>query len=98
VVHDLGRTLDQHALVFYNEFCPQVVAALLRPSSEIPFSALHSEQCRPTSGDLVETNVSDLVREIRHCTDHVVVNVKVLVEEPNKKRRREAEETSGDNE
>lgn len=94
-------------MFFYNEFSPEVIAVLFRPSSFEPqmFTAVHSESVRPAEdirlkrNSLATINVLDLMRELKHITKDLVVDMKILdkrlyirrVEERSKSKKRSSE-------
>lgn len=78
--------MGRYALFFYNEYAPEVIAVLWRPSSfkPKPFSAVNSEYLRPVefndwqSDSLAVENIKDFLREIKHYTRDIVVDVKLF--------------------
>ena len=81
--------------MFYNEFTPEVLAVLWRPSAfePKPFTAVDSEYVRPVedtswkSDSLIVENMNDFLREIREATRDIVVDVK-LFNDPSKRYQR----------
>eukprot|EP00554_Chaetoceros_debilis_P006566 CAMPEP_0194073910 /NCGR_PEP_ID=MMETSP0149-20130528/1122_1 /TAXON_ID=122233 /ORGANISM="Chaetoceros debilis, Strain MM31A-1" /LENGTH=1393 /DNA_ID=CAMNT_0038753963 /DNA_START=143 /DNA_END=4324 /DNA_ORIENTATION=+ len=85
IVQKLRSQFGRYAVFFYNEFCPDVIAILWRPTilQRQPFSAMHSAFCAPIESDwvgngLVTTNTNDILRSIRCVLQDVVVDTKVL--------------------
>lgn len=81
----LRSQFGRYAVFFYNEFCPDIIAILWRPTilQRQPYSAMHSEFCAPIESDWVEnglvtTNTNDILRSIRCVLQDVVVDTKVL--------------------
>jgi hypothetical protein len=85
-VNTLRLNLGRYALFFYNEFAPEVIAVLWRPSTfqPKPFSAVNSEYVRPVeiddwkSDSLAVENIKDFLRELQHDTRDIVVDVKLF--------------------
>lgn len=73
-------------MFFYNEFAPQVIAVLWRPTAFKPdvFSAMNSEFTRPIGDSdwkkdtMGVTNICDIMRELKQTTLDVVVDMKIL--------------------
>ena len=84
LVRKLRHELGDLALFFYNEFCPDVIAVLWRPTSPRPFSAMNSEFARPVlqhnwkTDTLVTRNIRDVIREAGQYTGNIVVDTKVF--------------------
>jgi len=85
-VDKLHRKFGNRALFFYNEFAPQVIAVLWRPTAFKPnvFSAMNSEFTRPIGDSdwkkdtMGVTNICDIMRELKQITQDVVVDMKIL--------------------
>jgi len=85
-VHMLRKQLGSRALFFYNEFAPQVIAVLWRPTTfkSITFSVMNSEFLRPVSDSdwkkdtLGISNANDIVRLLRQVSRDVVIDMKIL--------------------
>ena len=94
MVQALRAKFGSFALFFYNDLCPEVIGMLWRPTSFVPraFSVMHSEYVLPMeqenwkSDSLVIHNTGDILREMEHYTDDIVVDVKVL-DDPSAKAR-----------
>lgn len=81
----LREKYGQYALFFYNEFCPELIGMLWRPTTFIrqPFSAMHAEFMAPvelqwSEDSLVITNPNDVLRAIKCHLNDVTVDAKVL--------------------
>ena len=85
LVLTLRSKYSDYAVFFYNEFCPDIIAMIWRPSAFIPhsFSAISSAFKRPVTefwkdDSLVITNTDDLMSEIGYSSMHIVTDMKVL--------------------
>jgi U3 small nucleolar RNA-associated protein 22 len=85
LVQSLRSKFGDKAVFFFNELSPDIIALLWRPDTfkPGPLSALHSENKRPIeifwhSDSLVVTNQDDILTEIEHMCQPVVLEVKVL--------------------
>lgn len=93
-VNTLRLTLGRYALFFYNEFAPEVIAVLWRPSTfqPKPFTAVNSEYVCPVefnnwkSDSLAVENVKDFLRELTHATRDIVVDVKLFNSRSSRRR------------
>jgi hypothetical protein len=80
-----------------NEFAPEVIAILWRPSTFQPkiFTAINSESVRPVehkdwkSDSMVVDNVKDFMRELSRATRDIVIDIKVF-DDRSKKRETES--------
>jgi len=85
-VNMLRKQLGSRALFFYNEFAPQVIAVLWRPTTfkSVNFSVLDSEFTRPVGDSdwekdtLGTNNISDIMRLLRQVSRDVVIDIKIL--------------------
>lgn len=85
------------ALFFYNEYTPDVIAILWRPSTILAqsFTTISSEYKRPTdenweADSLMITNLFDVLQEIQFLARELIVDMKILdnnVLNRNKKRQ-----------
>lgn len=85
LVQTLRSKLDSMVLFFYNDLCPDAIAAvwrrpLLRPQN---FSAINSAYVQPVVDDwnsetLVTLNIGDILRVIVHLTADIVVDIKIF--------------------
>ena len=87
LMQQLKSQYGEYAVFFYNEYCPDIIAMLWRPSSfeRQAFSAMHAEFTSPLDKNweanaLVTSNASDILRAIRGTMSDVLVDVKVLVD------------------
>ena len=86
VVTRLRLELGHIAVLFYNEYTPDVIVCLWRPDAfkaGQSFSAMFSEQKRPIDNrweedSLVITNASDVMRVIQFIIQDVTVDIKIL--------------------
>jgi U3 small nucleolar RNA-associated protein 22 len=87
LMQQLKSQYGEYAVFFYNEYCPDIIAMLWRPSAfeRQAFSAMHAEFTSPLDQNweanaLVTSNASDILRAIRGTMSEVLVDVKVLVD------------------
>ena len=85
LVDTLRLKFGDKAVFFYNELTPEIIAVLWRPDAfkAQPLSALHSEYRRPIqdswqNDSLVLTNADDIMEEMKHVSQVIVMEVKVL--------------------
>jgi U3 small nucleolar RNA-associated protein 22 len=85
VVSSLRSKYGKYAVFFYNQFCPEIIAMLWRPTAfnRQAFSAMHAEFMTPiefnwATDSLVTTNANDLLRAVKCILHDVVVDVKIL--------------------
>ena len=86
VVTRLRLELGHIAVLFYNEYTPDVIVCLWRPDAfkaGQSFSAMFSEHKRPIDNrweedSLVITNASDVMRVIQFIIQDVTVDIKIL--------------------
>ena len=84
-VEILRSKFGRYAVFFYNEFCPDMIAMLWRPTAfqRQPFSAVNAEFCTPIEhqwgeDSLVTTNSNDVLRAAKCILRNLVVDTKVL--------------------
>ncbi len=84
-IEKLRAKFGKYAVFFYNEFCPDMIAMLWRPSAfqRQAFSAMHAEFQTPIEYDwgengLVTTNSKDVLRAIKCVLKDIIINTKVL--------------------
>ena len=84
-IEKLRSKFGKYAVFFYNEFCPDMIAMLWRPSAfqRQPFSAMHAEFHTPVEYDweengLVTTNSKDVLRAIKCFLIDIIIDTKVL--------------------
>lgn len=85
LVTSLRNKYHPYAVFFYNEYCPDIIAMLWRPSAFLPenFSAMISEFKLPvqnswTEDTLVVANTDDLMYEIGNLARNVITDMKIL--------------------
>ncbi len=85
LVSELRSKFSEHAVFFYNEFSPDIIALIWRPPAFVPksFSVMMSEFQSPVlklwkDDSLVVTNSDDLINEIGHIGRHLLSDIKVI--------------------
>ena len=85
LVSELRSKFSEYAVFFYNEFSPDIIALIWRPSAFVPksFSVMMSEFQSPVlklwkDDSLVVTNSDDLINEIAHIGRHLLSDIKVI--------------------
>jgi U3 small nucleolar RNA-associated protein 22 len=85
VVSSLRSKYGKYAVFFYNQFCPEIIAMLWRPTAfnRQPFSAMHAEFMTPmefnwATDSLVTTNANDVLRAVKCILHNVIVDIKIL--------------------
>jgi hypothetical protein len=83
LVNSLRSRYNDYAVLFYNEFAPDIIAMIWRPDAFRPqqFSAMVSDK-RPAAeiwqnDDLVITDTEGLMAEIGHFARNIVSTFKV---------------------
>lgn len=84
-VSSLRSKYGKYAIFFYNQFCPEIIAMLWRPTAftRQAFSAMHAEFMTPmeynwAADSLVTTNANDVLRAVKCILQNVIVDIKVL--------------------
>ena len=85
IVAELRARFGHLALFFYNEYTPEVICILWRPSAfkAESFSAKNSEYKRPLVSDgwakdsLVTTNYEEVLSDIKHACKDIITGIKV---------------------
>jgi Nrap protein domain 6 len=86
LMSSLRVNFGSHALFFYNQLCPSVIALLWRPQVSAPqsFAVVNSEFAQPCvsrewkNDTMVIVNANDLFREMSQYYESMVTNVKVF--------------------
>lgn len=95
LVAALRNKYHRYAVFFYNEYCPDIIAMLWRPTAFVPesFSAMVSEFKHPVISSwkedtLVTANAEDLIYELCYMSKDIVTNIKILDD----KKQKDADE------
>lgn len=85
LISRLRSKYGEYAVFFYNEFSPDIIAMIWRPTAFVPkaFSAMMSEFQSPVlkgwkDDSLVMTNTDDLMSEIGYAGRDILSDIKVL--------------------
>lgn len=87
LVATLQKRLGEHAVFFFNEYCPEVIGLVWRPQVFTPghFSAMSSERRCPAGDEwgndsFVSRNLGDVLRESNQYSKDIVTSIRIIDE------------------